>query len=61
MHGTVAEGVFTTHAAVDLARSRRIEMPITEQMFAILREGKPPADAIRDLMSRSSKSETTLQ
>jgi hypothetical protein len=29
-------------------------------MFAILREGKSPAEAIRDLMSRTSKSETTL-
>jgi glycerol-3-phosphate dehydrogenase (NAD(P)+) len=60
MRGMVAEGVFTTYAAVDLARSRGIEMPITEQMFAILHNGKSPADAIRDLMSRSSKSETTV-
>jgi glycerol-3-phosphate dehydrogenase (NAD(P)+) len=60
MHGMVAEGVFTTYAAVDLARSRGVEMPITQQMFAILREGKSPAEAIRDLMSRTSKSETTL-
>jgi glycerol-3-phosphate dehydrogenase (NAD(P)+) len=60
MHGMVTEGVFTTYAAVDLARSRGVEMPITQQMFAILREGKSPAEAIRDLMSRISKSETTL-
>ena len=60
MRGTVAEGVFTTYAAVELARSRGVEMPITEQMFAILHHGKSPADAIRDLMSRSSKSETSL-
>jgi glycerol-3-phosphate dehydrogenase (NAD(P)+) len=60
MHGMVAEGVFTTYAAVDLARSRGVEMPITQEMFAILREGKSPAEAIRDLMSRTSKSETRL-
>jgi glycerol-3-phosphate dehydrogenase (NAD(P)+) len=60
MRGMVAEGVFTTYAAVDLARSRGIEMPITEQMFAILQHGKSPADAIRDLMSRSSRSETMM-
>jgi glycerol-3-phosphate dehydrogenase (NAD(P)+) len=60
MHGMVAEGVFTTYAAVDLARSRNIEMPITDQMFAILSHGKSPADAIRDLMSRSAKSETAM-
>lgn len=60
MHGMVAEGVFTTHAAVELARSRKIEMPITQQMDAILHQGKSPAEAIRDLMTRSAKSETGL-
>ena len=57
MHGMVAEGVFTTHAAIDLARARGIEMPITEQMYAILHEGKPPREAIHELMTRSGKSE----
>ena len=37
----VAEGVFTTSAAVGLARARKVEMPITEQMYAILHDGKP--------------------
>jgi len=58
MHGMVAEGVFTTHAAVELARARGVEMPITAQMDAILHHGKSPQDAIRDLMTRSAKSET---
>jgi len=57
MHGMVAEGVFTTHAAVGLARTHQVEMPITEQMHAILHKGKSPSDAIRDLMTRSAKSE----
>jgi glycerol-3-phosphate dehydrogenase (NAD(P)+) len=57
MHGMVAEGVFTTHAAVGLAHLHQIEMPITEQMHAILHNGKSPSDAIRDLMMRSAKSE----
>src|SRR5205085_12523875 len=60
MHGMVAEGVFTTHAALGLARSRGIEMPITEQMNAILHEGKSPSDAIHELMTRSAKSEVAL-
>jgi len=34
MHGMVAEGIFTTTAAVGLAHARGIEMPITEQMHA---------------------------
>jgi glycerol-3-phosphate dehydrogenase (NAD(P)+) len=58
MHGMVAEGIFTTTAAVGLARARGVEMPITEQMYAILHEGKAPRDAIYELMTRSSKSET---
>jgi len=58
MHGMVAEGVFTTHAAVELARVRGVEMPITAQMDAILHHGKSPRDAIHDLMTRRAKSET---
>ncbi len=58
MHGAVAEGVFTTQAALELARRRNIEMPITEQMNAILHEGKSPRDAIHELMTRSAKNET---
>jgi glycerol-3-phosphate dehydrogenase (NAD(P)+) len=58
MHGMVAEGIFTTTAAVGLARARGVEMPITEQMHAILQRGKAPREAINELMTRSSKSET---
>ena len=57
MHGMVAEGVFTTTAALQLARARGVDMPITEQMFAILQEGKAPREAIYELMTRSGKSE----
>jgi len=57
MHGMVAEGVFTTTAAVGLARARGVEMPITEQMHAILHEGKSPHEAIQELMTRSGKNE----
>ena len=58
MHGQVAEGVFTTNAAVQLAQARNVEMPITEQMHAILNTGKAPRQAIQDLMSREFKSES---
>jgi glycerol-3-phosphate dehydrogenase (NAD(P)+) len=53
----VAEGVKTTNAAVELARRAHIEMPITQQMYAVLHDGKDPRFAIRDLMDRSLKSE----
>jgi glycerol-3-phosphate dehydrogenase (NAD(P)+) len=56
----VAEGIFTTNAAVQLAKTRGVEMPITEQMHAVLNEGKSPRDAIQSLMSRTSKGETDL-
>lgn len=59
MHGMVAEGVFTTTAAVGLAHARGVEMPITEQMHAILHEGKSPREAIQELMSRQGKSEAS--
>ena len=58
MHGMVAEGVFTTTAAVGLAHARGVEMPITAQMDAILHRGKSPREAIQELMARSGKSET---
>jgi glycerol-3-phosphate dehydrogenase (NAD(P)+) len=57
MRGMVAEGVFTTDAAVQLARRHTVEMPITEQIHAVLHQAKAPREAIHELMTRSSKSE----
>jgi glycerol-3-phosphate dehydrogenase (NAD(P)+) len=53
----VAEGIETTKAAMDLALRHGIEMPITEQMHAMLFEARPPSEAIRRLMERSLKGE----
>lgn len=53
----VAEGVQTTYAAVELARKHNVEMPITAQMFNVLKLGKAPREAIRDLMERTLKGE----
>jgi len=53
----VAEGVGTTAALLQLAGEASIELPITEQVNAILHEGKSPADAIREVMERPSKRE----
>ncbi len=61
MHGMVAEGVLTTNAALGLARKQGVEMPITEQMHAILHQGKSPKDAIRELMTRRAASETVAR
>lgn len=54
---TVAEGVPTTRAALALAKSHGIEMPITEQIHAVLFENKPPLAAVNDLMERQARSE----
>ncbi len=53
----VAEGVDTTRAAVDMARRTGVEMPIAEQMYAVLFEGKSPVDAVRSLMLREPRHE----
>jgi glycerol-3-phosphate dehydrogenase (NAD(P)+) len=53
----IAEGVETTYAAVDLARKFNVDLPITQQMDAILRGGRSPREAIRDLMERTLKTE----
>lgn len=53
----IAEGVETTAAAVDLARKHHVEMPITEQMGAILGGRIAPREAIRELMERALKPE----
>ena len=53
----VAEGVSTTVATRTLAQRLGIEMPIAEQMHAVLYEDKPPREAIRELMERRLKGE----
>jgi glycerol-3-phosphate dehydrogenase (NAD(P)+) len=54
---TVAEGVATTVSVRDLARKQAVEMPITEEVYRVLYDGKDPRDSIRDLMQRSLKVE----
>ncbi len=53
----VAEGLTTTSAIVELARTRGVEMPITEQVYAVLFAGESPRDATDTLMLRPLRSE----
>jgi glycerol-3-phosphate dehydrogenase (NAD(P)+) len=53
----VAEGVGTTAATLALGKRHGIEMPITEQMHAVLDQGREPRDAMRELMERRLKQE----
>jgi len=53
----VAEGVNTTKAAVELGKKYRVELPIVQQVFEVLFNGKDPRVAVEELMSRDPKSE----
>ena len=54
----VAEGVATTESAHALSRELRVEMPIAAEVYRVLFEGKAPAEAISDLMTREPKAES---
>ena len=53
----VAEGVRTSSAVVELAAKAGVEMPIADQVVAVLEQGKPPAEVVPCLMQRVSKPE----
>ena len=57
----VAEGVDTVRGALELAALRGIEMPIAEQVDAVVHAGRPPLQAVAELMSRVQKDELTGQ
>ncbi len=54
---TVAEGVKTARAARDLAAKYQVSMPIVDEVYQLLYEGKDPKQAVRDLMARELKAE----
>ncbi len=53
----VAEGVATVTGALELAAEHDVEMPIAEQVRAVVFEGRPPMVAVAELMSRTPKDE----
>jgi len=57
---SVAEGVPTTKAVMELARRHRVEMPITEAVHAVLFEGRDVIGALTDLMTRDPKPEVAV-
>ena len=54
---TVAEGLYTTKAALQLAKRYNVELPITQQLSLVLFEGLDPHKAVPELMMRDPKSE----
>ena len=58
----VVEGVYSAKAALQLAKKYNVEMPIVEQVYAILFEGKSPKEAVSDLLLRDKRKEySTLE
>ena len=55
--GEVAEGVVTARSAYELGRKLGVDLPITEQVYQIVHEGKPAMDGFADLMDRGRKHE----
>src|SRR5690606_12705272 len=53
----VAEGVRTARAARELAARHGIEMPIVEEVYALLYENRAPRTAVENLMLRAPKAE----
>ena len=53
----VAEGYPTARSAFHLAHKNDVVTPVTDEVFAMLYEGKNVEQAVRDLMSRDLKAE----
>ena len=53
----VAEGVWTCATALRLAREHKVDVPITEEVDAVIHQGKDPKHAVQALLSRDPKPE----
>ncbi len=53
----VAEGVATTRSVYDLGRKLRVELPIVNEVYRVIFEGKDPILATTELMTRDAKEE----
>ena len=56
----VVEGVYSAKAALKLAKKYNVEIPIVEQVNAVLFDGKAADEAVKDLMLRDKKIENAL-
>lgn len=53
----VAEGIKTARAAYELGKKMDVELPIINQVYHLLYNGKDPKEAVKDLMTRELKVE----
>ena len=56
----VAEGVETTRSAVALSKKYKVPMPIVQEVYQVLFKGKPPRQAVFDLMAQTYGKEIPL-
>jgi len=55
--GMIVEGFFTTEAAYELAQKAGVEMPITENIYNVIRGTIDAKEAVNNLMTRDKKHE----
>jgi glycerol-3-phosphate dehydrogenase (NAD(P)+) len=53
----VVEGAFTVKAVMKISEEKKIDMPISEEVYRVIYERKSPLQSMRDLMRRSLKAE----
>jgi glycerol-3-phosphate dehydrogenase (NAD(P)+) len=56
-HGQVAEGVKSCRSVLELAANHQVDVPITAAVEAVCYQGLSPAEMLRELMGRATKSE----
>lgn len=54
---SVVEGVATSESAYELSNKLGVQMPILQQIYLVINEGKDPGRAVSELMTRSLKTE----
>jgi glycerol-3-phosphate dehydrogenase (NAD(P)+) len=54
---SIAEGIPTTKSAYECARRLNVDTPIIDQVYSVIYERKPPAQALQELLGRDQKSE----
>lgn len=54
---SIAEGVPTAKSAFECARRLGVETPIIDQVYSVVYEAKPPAQALQELLGRDQKAE----
>ena len=56
---SIAEGVPTAKSAFECARRLNVDTPIIDQVYSVVYESKPPAQALQELLGRDQKAERT--